>query len=422
MRYNSAVVSLPPENGRDGVGPTAEWSSESRQGAFEQLARILDSPHFRSSKRCSTFLRYVVEQAVDNHFDSLKERTVGVAVFNRDPNYDTNQDPVVRGTAGAVRKRLAQYYLEPAHERELRISLPPGSYVPQVHPPLPEKMETVALVRSAFSDKRLLSIAAGIGLAAVAALLVLSSGKTDLDKFWSPVLEPPGNILMCLGQPKAYNFNAKQRGELNHWFDSSDENKQPPTAIPVSEIVPMWDSYIALEDAKASALISTLFAKKGRVAELRGGRLISLTNLRGRPAVLIGAFNNDWTMSLAGELRYYFDIDYKNGVAIVRDRLNPGSSDWKTVKAWPHTKIPADYAIVSRVRHSTTEQTVVIAAGITYYGTFAAAEFLTNPAYFAEAVKKAPSDWSMKNMQVVLSVKVMSGTAGPPRVMAVQFW
>jgi len=184
----------------------------------------------------------------------------------------------------------------------------------------------------------------------------------------------------------------------------------------------MWDSYIALEDAKASALISTLFAKKGRVAELRGGRLISLTNLRGRPAVLIGAFNNDWTMSLAGELRYYFDIDYKNGVAIVRDRLNPGSSDWKTVKAWPHTKIPADYAIVSRVRHSTTEQTVVIAAGITYYGTFAAAEFLTNPAYFAEAVKKAPSDWSMKNMQVVLSVKVMSGTAGPPRVMAVQFW
>jgi hypothetical protein len=184
----------------------------------------------------------------------------------------------------------------------------------------------------------------------------------------------------------------------------------------------MWDSYIALEDAKAFSLISNLFAKKGRVAELGGGRLISLTNLRGRPAVLIGAFNNDWTMSLAGELRFYFDIDYKNSAAIVRDRLNPGASDWKVVNTWPYKNIPADYAIVSRVRHSTTEQTVVIAAGITHYGTFAAAEFLTNPVYFAEALKKAPNDWSGKNMQVVLSNKVMSGTAGPPRVMAVHFW
>jgi hypothetical protein len=146
-------VSLPHKNGKDGVGATAEWSSVSRQAAVEQLARILDSPQFRSSKRCSAFLRYVVEQAADKHFDSLKERTVGVAVFDRDPDYDTNQDPVVRGTAGEVRKRLAQYYLEPAHEREFRISLPPGSYVPEVHPPLPEKVETVAPVRAAFSGQ-----------------------------------------------------------------------------------------------------------------------------------------------------------------------------------------------------------------------------------------------------------------------------
>ena len=413
------------KNGKDGVGATAEWSSESRQGAAEQLAKILDSPQFRSSKRCSLFLRYVIDQAANNHFDSLKERTVGVAVFDRDVDYDTNQDPVVRSTAGEVRKRLAQYYLEPAHESEFRITLPPGSYVPEVHPPLPEKVETVAPVRLAFPAKRFLRLARiGIvpGIALVAALLALNSRKTDLDRFWSPVLVPQGNILLCVGQPKAYNFNTRKRGELDYWFDGSGENKQPPQAVPVSEIVPMWDSYVALEDAKASSLISNLFAKKGRVAELRGGRLTSLTSLRGRPAVLIGAFNNDWTMSLAGELRFYFDIDYAKSEATVRDRLHPGAADWKIVNEWPYRKIQTDYAIVSRVRNSTTEQTVVTAAGITHYGTTAAAEFLTNPKYFAEAVMRAPRDWSSKNMQVVLSAKVMSGTAGPPRVMAVHFW
>src|SRR5882762_2590808 len=119
-----------------------EWSSVSRQAALDQLARILDSTQFHTSKRCSEFLRYVIEQAAENHFDNLKERTVGVMVFDRHPAYDTNQDPVVRGTAGEVRKRLAQYYLDPSHNSELRITLPPGSYVPEVHLP-PEKVESV---------------------------------------------------------------------------------------------------------------------------------------------------------------------------------------------------------------------------------------------------------------------------------------
>ncbi len=78
-----------------------------------QLDRILASPPFRTSKRCSDLLRHVVHAACEGQLDHLKERTLGIAVFERDPDYDTNQDPVVRNTAGQVRKRLAQYYLEP---------------------------------------------------------------------------------------------------------------------------------------------------------------------------------------------------------------------------------------------------------------------------------------------------------------------
>jgi hypothetical protein len=70
----------------------------------------------------------------------------------------------------------------------------------------------------------------------------------------------------------------------------------------------------------------------------------------------------------------------------------------------------------------TTEQVVVVAAGITHYGTQAAGELLSNPAYFAEAVQHAPRDWSRKNMQIVLSAKVMAGTAGPPQILKVHFW
>jgi len=386
-----------------------------------QLERILDSPQFRSSKKCSLFLRYVVEHASDNHLECLKERVLGVEVFKRDPQYDTNQDPVVRGTAGEVRKRLAQYYLEPGRAEELRISMPAGSYVPEIHLPL-EKVEP-AITRRRIPAFWIL--AAGCAIAVSAVFLFPGFRRTGLDRFWAPMIEPQDNLLVCIGQPKAYTFNRRSKLDLDRWFESPSQEQSPPaniTSVPLGDVVPTWDWYVSLDDAQAFSQLSNLFAQKGKKVQLRGGRSVSLSDLRGRPCVLIGAFNNDWTLGLAGELRFYFDIDEQNGLLVVRDRQRPDITEWNVVNTWPHRIINVDYAIVSRVFDPTTEQTVVIAAGITHYGTKVAAEFLTNEAYFAEALINAPDNWHRKNMQVVLSTKVMSGTQGPPSVLAVHFW
>src|SRR6202030_1279259 len=49
--------------------------------------------------------------------------------------YDANSDPVVRITAGEVRKRLTQHYYDPAHRGEVILELPTGSYVPLFREP-----------------------------------------------------------------------------------------------------------------------------------------------------------------------------------------------------------------------------------------------------------------------------------------------
>ena len=393
----------------------------SRQIVLAQLERILDSPQFRSTKRCSLFLRYVVEHANDNHLECLKERVLGVEVFKRDPLYDTNQDPVVRGTAGEVRKRLAQYYLEPGRAEELRISMPAGSYVPEIHLPL-EKVER-AISRRRIQVFGILAACCAIAVSAI--FLAPGFRRTGLDRFWAPVIEPQDDLLVCIGQPKAYTFNGRAKFDMDRWFESAEQKQGLPaniTSVPLSDVVPTWDWYVSLDDAQAFSQLSNLFAQKGKKVQLRGGRSVSLADLRGRPCVLIGAFNNDWSLGLAGELRFYFDNDQQNGLLVVRDRQRPDNAEWNVVNTWPHRTISVDYAIVSRVFDPTTEQTVVIAAGITHYGTKVAAEFLTNEAYFAEALSNAPDNWHRKNMQVVLSTKVMSGTHGPPNVLAVHFW
>src|SRR5579871_6511623 len=88
-------------------------SEAERQAVQEQLERMLAHPLFKHSKRYPAFLRYVVEHTLEGQTDQVKERVLGVEVFGRDVHYDTNQDPVVRMTAGEIRKRIAQYYHEP---------------------------------------------------------------------------------------------------------------------------------------------------------------------------------------------------------------------------------------------------------------------------------------------------------------------
>ena len=72
----------------------------------EELDRVLASHEFRSSKRSQEFLRYVIENTLNGHGDTLKERTIGIEVFGRPTSYDPSDDATVRVKAGEVRKRL----------------------------------------------------------------------------------------------------------------------------------------------------------------------------------------------------------------------------------------------------------------------------------------------------------------------------
>ena len=94
-----------------------------------ELNRLLDSASFRTSKRCREFLQYIVEHTINGPNGTLKERSIGVELFQLPQDFDTGQHTVVRVTANEVRKRLAQHYLaENGSYHPVRIELPPGSY------------------------------------------------------------------------------------------------------------------------------------------------------------------------------------------------------------------------------------------------------------------------------------------------------
>src|SRR5438067_10314283 len=123
------------ESLRTPESPQVPYREPERAAIRQQLERLLANPLFKNSKRYPNLLRYVVEHTLEGNPGELKERNLGVEVFGREPNYDTNADPIVRATAGEIRKRIAQYYHEHGHESEIRIDLSPGSYVPEFEIP-----------------------------------------------------------------------------------------------------------------------------------------------------------------------------------------------------------------------------------------------------------------------------------------------
>ena len=408
---NLPEVLAPDENRR------FPWSAADREAVAQQLERILAHPSFKHSKRYPNLLRYVVERTLDGQ-SHVKERTLGAEVFGRDPDYDTNEDPIVRITAGEVRKRIAQYYHEAGHEGELRIDLPAGSYAPEFHAPaervavgiesnVPQAVAAashLSLTRVSLAKRSLmyclvavLAVAAAFGTARVKAWV----SPKAIDDFWAPVLDSPAATLVSIGEP-------------------SSLQKPPRPDLSISEHIYDGDR-ISFYDANALFRLAGLLGSHGKPARLQTSIATTLTDMRQGPVVLIAGFDNEWTMRVTQILRYHFAAS-NDSIFWIEDREDPSRRDWSVDFKEKYSQLTRDYAIVSRSSDPTTGQLVVVAAGIGENGTIAAGEFLTDAHEMEEATRHAPKNWQTENMEFVIATQVISEKSARPRVVATYYW
>jgi adenylate cyclase len=115
--------------------PSAVASTSSRTvSPFEiaqQVERILSSPEFRATPRRRDFLNYIIAEQEAGRAGGLKGYSIGVAVYGRDPSFDTRIDPLVRIEAGRLRADLEHYYLTAGKSDPLLIEIPKGANAPK---------------------------------------------------------------------------------------------------------------------------------------------------------------------------------------------------------------------------------------------------------------------------------------------------
>jgi hypothetical protein len=369
----------------------------------ETLRHILESAPFRGTRQCQSLLTWVVERTLAGESDQLRERVIGTEVFGRSPGYEPSDDSIVRVRAAEVRKRLAQYYQSNGVNEFLRIEIPPGSYkavflwkVDQPVTPVPSEPER-------WKFRWWWVLAAVLVIAAIAVSAVVARGlrsfpspaPSAMDQFWAPALNSPKPILVYNATTPIY--------------------RAPDLTSSAHDLVPVVNQYMTIGDAYASVVLTSLLARRGKLYQMRYGADLTFGDLRYQPSILIGAFGNAWTLQTTNDLRFVFDKH-----PTIRDRSNNRLYELPNMTPDGHT--PEDYAIVSRVFDSNTGELLIVAAGITQYGSRAAGEFLTSPNLLAALAAQAPNDWPKKNLQVLLHTRIVGETPGPPSIVTAHFW
>jgi hypothetical protein len=389
------------------AAPLSAPPSERSALVLAELERILASAAFRNARRSQELLRYIVTHGLEGSGERLKERTIGAEVFQRQADYDTGEDSIVRVKASELRRRLAQFYHE-APDSGVQIELPLGSYVPEFH----IHASAALPVEPAAAGRRPFWLWPALG----AAVLVLAfvawwfgrprPAESALNAFWEPVFRSPAPVLLCAAHPEVFYLRPGTRALL--------DRTPPPDSIPIGEVHRDSAHSIGQGDAFTLAQLTGYLRVKGKTVQLRAGNDVAFAELRNSPAVLIGAFTNQWTMQMTSNLRYVFDK--KDGRSAIRDQMNPD-------QAWHYPPTgTGDYVLISRIYDSRSGNVVITAAGIGDLGTQMAGEFLTNPIYMQQLVRSAPADWSQRNLQIVLAGELIGRTVGPPKVVASWYW
>jgi hypothetical protein len=367
----------------------------------KQLTRILESPAFLSSKRSSKLLRHIVESTMEGRDASLKERSIGIEVFSRNADYDTGEDTVVRTVASDIRRRLALYYGDRRHDDEVRITLPPGAYVPEIHCPREASEESVVvpLVETAHRKTYLGWSLVALFVLAMAATAVVVSVRYSRVPARSSI-----------------NFNFTE----SHFLKPALADSRLPLLLCIGRTFsPSRDNDDSLDETFAVLRVARYLTEMGRDFEWRDTISTTVDDLHRQSTFLISSAADPLVSHVFQTMRFHFVTAAGSGSIQIVDLKNPSLKALQV--APPGDPNARSYALLARTFESNNSHWTVSVAGLDKKATIAAADLVMNAKILNDAMKKRGTEWDGKNVEFVVAVET-GQTVPTSRVLDIEAW
>jgi hypothetical protein len=418
----------------------------------EELRRVLQSPRFLNAPKKRRFLEFVTEQTLQGSGEKLNEFLIGAEVYDRGPDFNPQQDPIVRVQAHEIRRALRIYYEEEGRTSPWRIDLPVGHYVPVFSKVTPEEQAPPETLRGRAAEapprSRLLPYALTLILAAACAILTIllirarsrpeivpQARQTaprlseDLEWFWRPFLPPAGPPIIVI--PNHPLLRAAHEGDSARTLAHSHEipKQQLPEfrdTIHFRELkrflfVPNTTDFTAVGETLGLLNFFELFSRPGQRIRLRQSRLVTFEEIKQGNAILLGG-NQSWSG------RVFLNPEgfrFQAGV-ILNKHPRPGEKPLYKPEFDPVTdQLTRDYALILMLPNERKENRILLVYGIYTQGSQAAIEYITSAERLPELrqalMAASPNQKSPPPyFQVLLETTVENSVPGKASLVAVR--
>jgi hypothetical protein len=184
---------------------------------------------------------------------------------------------------------------------------------------------------------------------------------------------------------------------------------------------PLYSDPVALADTIAISTLQQVLANHSKASSIQSSAETTFSDLQRGPVILVSGFNNPWTMRLTDPLRFHF-LRPELHVFEIQDRADPDNKKWALNTLTPFTEMNRDFGLIARFHDPTTDQIIIVSAGIGENGTIAAAELLSTGKYFQELKDDRLLPHHEQNFEAVIETQIINGRPGPPRIVATYSW
>jgi hypothetical protein len=431
------------------------------------LKEVIEGAAFKASQRSGQFLKYIVDQAIAGHFESLKERVIGIELFGRSPTYDTGEDAIVRVTASDVRKRLLQHYGKDGATSEFRISLPLGAYVPEIarrtrssanghshlngteaeldqvadvpHPDLskgpvhaPFHEVTVEPAEVRVGIPRLFFVAAVCALALIASA-VFAWNRYSVVKvvprsslLWSAFFRSPHATQIIASDPNIAEIDGLTGSQVsvsdyaNHNY-VPDPDKLTPEVSNLCRNILRGDKAAAV-DVPIALYIGQMALASSREVSVHAARSIQIQDLASEDNfVFLGSpRSNPWSALFGDQLDFRFVFDPKTKTEFIRNEHPRPQEAPAYVPTAPGWQTGRTFATVALVKNPDQAGEVLLVAGATGEGTAAAGRFVTDTGRMNATLKTCgvTNSGEVHHWQLLLQLNAMAGAPSNVDVLA----
>ena len=391
-----------------------------------QIEKLANSQTLHGSESLCKLLRYLAKQALDHPGTPIKEYQIATELFARQPDFDPQQDSMVRVQAGRLRSKLAEYYATEGAHDVIAVELPKGSYLLGFHPRNNHPPTAVNPLRpdgllpdrsNQYVSRRTFFIA----IAVLSALLLVSlislfsafSRKRPSSTTAAAAEVPPSINIFWKGfqkgpeEPGVIFSNAAFVGRPDlglRYYDA----KRDTNAV-------TFDHYTGVGEVLGVHQLDTVFNELGRKIRVKRGSLFSLDDAKNNDLIFIGSPSENLTLlEIPGSQEFQFrsvpDGPRKGNVEILNAHPQPG--EVKEFLATPSDRAETeDYAVIALVRGLDRERSVLILAGTTTLGTQSAVEFVTSEESLQTLLSKlgVTKPEELKPFEALLRVKIARG-------------